>query len=199
MKTKRVLVAFLILMAVMIVIAIVFADRLSALLDRPSIYRHMLFVHIVVVSLFFANAVIGILWEHRSLASGNAHAILHTYETVAWIDARFSSPLIIVSLISGITLSTIIGDMWQIGWLSLAFLLFSFSGVVWVVSDIPTQYRVKRLMAEVDPSAESLPAELIRILRMRLRISIAGVAPLVVVFALMVYKPDIAPVPQWFG
>lgn len=199
MKTKRILLAFLVLMAIMIVLAAVFTDRLSALLDRPSIYPHMLFVHVVSASLFFANAVVGMLWEHRSLASGNARAILHTYETVAWLDARFSSPLIVVSLTSGITLSMIIGDMWQIGWLSLAFLLFLFSGVVWIVSDIPTQYRVKTLMAEVDPTESSIPVELLRLLRLRLRISIAGVAPLVVVFVLMIYKPDIVPVARWFG
>jgi uncharacterized membrane protein len=198
-KTKRILIAFLTLMAAMIVFAIAFTDQLQALLDRPSIYRHVLFVHVVSVTLFFANAVIGILWEHRSLASGRAPAILHTYRTVAWLDARFSSPLIILSLISGITLSTIIGDLWQIGWLSLSFLLFLFSGVVWVVSDIPTQYKVKQLISEVEPDAEVLPDELMRILRMRLWISIAGVVPLLAVFALMVYKPDIVPVASWFG
>lgn len=199
MKTKRVLVAFLTLMAGMIVLAIVFDDQIRTLLDRPWIYRHVLFVHVVSVSLFFANAVIGILWEHRSLAAGIPRAILHTYETVSWLDARFSSPLIVVSLVSGITLSMIIGDMWQIGWLSLSFLLFVFSGVVWVVSDIPTQYRIRRLLAEVDPTADSIPEELARILRIRLWISLAGVAPLLVVFALMIYKPEILPVARWFG
>jgi uncharacterized membrane protein len=199
MKTKRILVVFLVLMAGMIVFAVAFPDQLKALLDRPAMYRHVLFVHIVAVTLFFANAVIGILWEHRSLATGQPSAILHTYNTVAWLDARFSSPLIVVSLISGIMLSIILGDIWQIGWLSLAFLLFLFSGVVWVVSDIPTQYKVKKLIAEVQPGDESLPDELMRILRMRLWISMAGVLPLIAVFVLMVYQPDIVPVGQWFG
>ncbi|TVR55634.1 MAG: DUF2269 family protein, partial [Spirochaetaceae bacterium] len=152
-KTKRVLVFFLVVMVGMILFALLFPDHLKELLDRPSLYRHVLFVHVVSATLFFANAVIGILWEYRSLASGRPEAILHTYGTVTWLDARFSSPMIVVTVVAGIMLSVILGDLWQIGWLSLAFLLFIFSGLVWVVSDIPTQYRIKKLIADVDPGA----------------------------------------------
>jgi uncharacterized membrane protein len=198
MKTKRILVFFLALMVAMIVLAVVFPDQLKDFLDRPSLYRHILFAHIVAVTLFFANAVIGILWEYRSLASGRTDAILHTYDTVTWLDAHFSSPMIVLSVIAGIMLSIVLGDMWQIGWLSVAFLLFMFSGVVWVVSDIPSQYKIKKLIADVDPDAQTLPDELMRLLKMRLWISMAGVLPLLAVFALMVYKPEIVSVAQWF-
>lgn len=191
MKTNVVLIVFLVLMAVMIVLALTFPEQIERLLNRPSLYPHLLFAHMISVALFFANAVIGILWEARSLTSSRAPIILHTYDTVAWLDARFSSPLIILSLISGIMLTIILGGMREIGWLSLAFLLFVLSGVVWVAGDIPTQYKIKKLIANVDPDAESLPEALMRLLRMRLWISMAGVVPLVAVFILMVYKPPI--------
>jgi uncharacterized membrane protein len=199
MHTKRVLMFFLAIMVAMVILAIVFLDQLKELLDRPSLYQHVLFAHIVAVTLFFANAVIGILWESRGLASGRAYAILHTYNTVTWLDARFSSPMIVISVIAGIMLSIMVGDMWQIGWLSVSFLLFVFSGLVWVLSDIPTQYKIKKLITDVDPGAQTIPQELTRLLKMRLLISIAGVVPLIAVFILMVYKPEIAPVAQWFG
>ena len=199
MRTKRVLVFFLAIMVGMIILAVFFPDQLKEFLDRPSLYQHILFAHIFTVTLFFANGVIGILWESRSLASGSPGTILHTYSTVTWLDARFSSPMIVVSLITGIMLSIILGDMWQIGWLSLAFLLFVFSGLVWVVSDIPTQYKIKKLITDVDPGAQAFPQELMRLLKMRLWISIAGVVPLLAVFVLMVYKPEIVPIAQWFG
>ena len=198
MKSKTILIILLTIMAGMILFAIFFLDELKELLNRPASYRHVLFVHIFVVTLFFANAVVGILWESRSLASGRRELIFHTYETVAWLDARFSSPMIIASVITGIMLTLIRGDLWQIGWLSLAFILFLFSGLVWIVSDIPTQYKIKRLMKDVDPAAEGIPDELMRILKMRLWISLVGVVPLLAVFILMVYKPEITPVAQWF-
>jgi uncharacterized membrane protein len=195
MKTKYILICCLALMAGMIAFALFFPAELAALLKQPAFYGHALFVHIAAVTLFFSNAVLGMIWERRSLASGSKEAILHTYRTVAWLDARLSSPLIILSVISGLMLGSIILDMWRIGWLSVGFVLFLFSGLVWVVSDIPTQYRVKRLLASLDPSDQALPAELTRLLKLRWWIGLAGVVPLAVVFALMVYKPAVA---AWF-
>jgi uncharacterized membrane protein len=152
----------------------------------------------VASTLFFANAALGMLWELRSLKSGSKDLILHTYGTVAWLDARFSSPLIILSVVSGLSLGFMMGDLWSIGWLSVGFLLFLLSGVLWVLSDIPTQYKVKRLMAALDPADSALPEELIRLLKLRWLIGLMGVAPLVVVFALMIYRPDIPAVSLLF-
>lgn len=189
MKTKLVLIGSLAIMAGMIVFAVLFKEAFVALLYQPALRPHVLFVHIVATTLFFANAVLGMLWESRGLASGRKDVILHTYSTVTWLDAHLSSPLIIISVIAGLMLSFLMGDLWQIGWLSTSFLLFLLSGVFWVVSDIPTQYKVKRLIASLDPADDTLPVRLTRLLKLRLWTSLAGVAPLVVVFVLMVYKP----------
>ncbi|MDP3180169.1 MAG: DUF2269 family protein, partial [Spirochaetaceae bacterium] len=192
------LIGFLAIMAALIFFAIFLHAEFIALLTRPALYGHALFAHIAATSLFFANAVVGMLWEKRSLASGMKDVILHTYRTVAWLDARLSSPLIILSVISGLMLSFILGDLWQIGWLSTSFILFLLSGFIWVASDIPTQYKVKNLMASLNPADQALPEELARLLKLRWWISLAGVAPLVIVFALMVYKPNIPAVASWF-
>lgn len=198
MKSKKIMGFFLGVMLGMLILAVLFPAQVEEFLDRPELYQHVLFVHIVAVTLFFGNAVIGILWELRALSSERADAILHTYNTVTWLDARFSSPMIVISLIAGIMLSVILGDMWKIGWLSLSFILFLFSGLIWLVSDIPTQYQIKKLITELDAEDQTVPEELMRLLKMRLWISLAGVLPLVIVFALMVYKPQIVPVAQWF-
>jgi uncharacterized membrane protein len=191
MKTRYILYGFLSIMAGLIAFAFFFREQFVALLDHPSLYGHVLFVHVAASTLFFANAVVGMLWEMRSLASGRKEVILHTYATVSWLDARFSSPLIILSLVAGLSLSVRMGSIWETGWLSLGFILFIFSGLVWIVSDIPTQYKVKRLMGGLDPGDPALPEELVRLLKLRRRIGIAGVAPLLFVFALMIYKPGI--------
>ena len=198
MNSKKIMGLFLGLMAGMLILAILFPSQAEDFLDRPELYQHALFVHIVAVTLFFGNAVIGILWELRALDSDRADAILHTYNTVTWLDARFSTPMLVLGLLAGIMLSVILGDMWQIGWLALSFILFLFSGLVWVISDIPTQYRIKKLIAEVDPAAETLPDELMHLLKIRLWVSLVDVIPLVVIFFLMVYKPQIPPIMQWF-
>jgi len=190
-KSKTLLFIFLIIMAVMIIGGIFFTSFVKRVLTQPSLYPHVLFLHILSVTLFFSNGVIGILWELRSLAGNRKDIIMHTYNTVAWLDARLSSPLIILSVFSGIMLSLMYGDIRDVGWLFLGFLLFLLSGAVWVISDIPTQYKIKKLIKEVDSEATVLPAELMRILKLRLKISLAGMAPLAGVFILMVYKPEI--------
>lgn len=199
MKTKHVLYLFLGLMAALVVVAALNKNAFMAALNRPELYGHARFAHIAAATLFFANAAVGMLWERRALASGRKTAILHTYETVAWLDARLSSPLIVLSLVAGLMMAAAAGDIWEIGWLSWAFALFIFSGAFWVLSDIPTQYKVKRLMAALDPADPALPDELVCLLKLRWRISLAGVAPLVVVFALMVYKPALPALASLFS
>jgi len=198
MKTKIFLFGFLGIMAGMISFAIFFQDAFIDLLKHPTIYRNARFLHISTATLFSAHAVIGILWEKHSLVSGNKEIILHTYKTVTFLDSRFSSPLIILSLLGGLSLSFNLGELWQIGWLSVSFLLFLFSGIFWIISDIPTQYKVKKLISNLKPEDQNLPDELIRLLKMRLWVSLAGVIPLVIVFILMVYKPDLTAVADWF-
>lgn len=198
MKTRYVLVGSLAVMAGMIVFALLFQEAFIALLKHPAVYSHARFLHIAAVTLFFANAVVGILWEQRSLASGSKAIILHTYNTVAFLDSRFSSPLIILAVLGGLSLSVSVGELWQLGWLSVSFLLFLLSGVVWIVSDIPTQYKIKRLVSSLSPEDQTLPEELSRLLRLRLWISMAGVVPLAIVFVLMVYQPEMTAVADWF-
>lgn len=198
LRSRAVLIAFLVVMAGMIGFAVFRKDPFISLMKNPALLRHARFLHIAATALFFTNAVVGMIWERRSLESGSKEIILHTYNTVTFLDALFSSPLIILSLLGGLSLSFHLGDLWQIGWLSLSFLLFILSGIIWVGSDIPTQYKIKRLMSRLSPEDQRLPAELIRLLKLRWWVSMAGVLPLVIVFVLMVYKPEITPVADWF-
>lgn len=198
-NTKPVLIFFLIIMAGMILFAVFFKDIFVELMKNPYLLIHSRFLHIAASSLFFANTVIGMFWERRSLLSRNKDIILHTYKTVTILDSLFSSPLIILLLLGGLSLSFNLGDLWQIGWLSVGFLLFMLSGLIWVASDIPTQYKVKKGLSELNPEDQTLPDELIRLLNLRWRIGIAGVLPLVIVFILMVYKPEIPAMADWFG
>lgn len=188
-KSKTVLFVYLLIMLVMIICGITFYNEIKILLNRPSLYYHILFIHIFSVTLFFGNAVVGMLWEYRSLLSKSKDVILHTYKTVTFLDAKFSSPLLIVGIISGVMLSIMIGDIWKISWLFIAFILFIFSGLVWVIIDIPSQYKIKNIIYKLDKKDKELPEELILLLSKRVKISIMGLIPLLIVLILMVYKP----------
>lgn len=197
-STKIILFLLLAVMAAMILGAIFFKEDFLSLMQQPLVQKHARMMHIAAATIFFANAVIGMIWERRSLATGQKEIVFFTYNTVTLLDSVLSSPLIILTLIGGLSLSFRIGELMQIGWLSVSFLLFMLSGLIWVVSDIPTQYKVKRLLAGIRPEDQTLPAELVRVMKLRWWIGIAGVLPLVVAFVLMVYKPDMIPVSDWF-
>lgn len=196
--TKIILILLLAVMAVMILGAVFFREAFVSLMQQPMIQNHARMIHIAAATIFFANAAVGMIWERKSLKAGNKEVILFTYKTVTFLDSLISSPLIILSLFGGLSLSFRLGDLMQIGWLSVSFLLFLLSGLVWVITDIPTQYKVKRLITGIQPEDQTLPVELIRIMKLRLRIGIIGVLPLVVIFLLMVYKPDMIAVADWF-
>ncbi len=198
MKTSRILIFNVGLMAFLLLAGLLFPRAFTSMLERPELYLHVKFVHILCVTLFFANTVIGTLWELRSLTSDNPIIVEHTYRTVLWLDAVFTAPLIIFSVMSGIMLGTILGGVWSMGWLSLAFLLFLLSGLVWIVADIPNQHKVKRLFAEMPKGSEVLPAELKKLLWRRMIINFLGFAPLLIIFFLMVHKPDLPPLSAWF-
>ncbi len=190
-KVKIIRLVFLLIMAGMIGFAALFQDTFIALLSQSALQNHARFLHIAATALFFANAVVGIIWERRSLVSGSREIIVHTYNTVTFLDTLFSSPLIILSLLSGLSLSFNLGDFWQIGWLSVSFLLFLLSGFIWIASDIPTQDKVKQLISRLSQDDQTLPDKLVSLLKLRWWISIAGVLPIAAIFVLMVYKPDI--------
>jgi uncharacterized membrane protein len=186
-------------MATLIACAVLFPQRVTSMLAQPALYLHAKLVHVLCVTLFFGNVVIGTLWETRSLLSHRAEVIRHTYQTVAWLDAFFTAPLILLSVVSGLVLAAGLGGLFAIGWLTLAFALFIGSGVVWIAVDIPTQYQVKRLFAGVPPGADALPPELMRVLRFRLGLNCMAVVPLLVVFALMVHKPRLPALTAWLA
>ncbi len=93
-------------------------------------------------------------------------------------------------------LGTILGGVWTIGWVSIAFSIFMFSGLVWVLIDIPTQYQVNKLFA-VLAKGEAIPPKLKRLLWMRMGVNALGVFPLLLIFFLMIHKPDVPKVGTW--
>ncbi|MEM5948543.1 DUF2269 family protein [Spirochaetia bacterium 38H-sp] len=198
MNTRIVLFVALGFMGLMIFAAILFPDFLENIMLTPAYYNHILFLHVLTVMLFFVNAVVGIFWEARSLSSKNKEVIVHTYKTVTWLDAHFSSPMIILAVSSGILLGYGNGGIWSSGWLSLSFLLFIFSGLVWIVSDIPSQYKIRDGLERLSSSIADIPPDFMNLLKRRLFISLSGVLPLFIVFVLMIYKPDFPSVMDWF-
>jgi uncharacterized membrane protein len=199
MKSSNILYFFLGIMGFSIGYSLFFPERVIAWINQPELYAPLKFVHIFTATLFFANALIGSFWELRGLLSNNSAIVKHTYQTVIWLDAVLTAPCVTLAVFSGIALGTILGGVWSIGWLSTAFVLFFFSGFLWVVADIPTQYRIKKeLKALSTEDPVPLSDSLRKLLYVRMMISAANTTPLIAVLFLMVFKPELKPVFEWF-
>lgn len=186
-------------MASMIVFGLIFPITFKSLFSHPEFHVYAKFLHVFSVTLVFANAVIGTLWETRGLLSKRAEIIRYTYQMVTWMDSVFTAPLVVVSVLSGILMATNLGGVWNVGWISVAFVIFLFSGLFWVALDIPTQYRVNRLFHQLNDNIEVLPSQITRLLWFRLGVNLFSLFPLVLVFFLMIFKPEIQPVSEWFS
>lgn len=189
MKIARLLGFYIAMMLGLVLFGLVFPNVFHNLLARPEIYLHVKTLHIVSVALLFGNTVIGTLWEIRSLFSKRLSVIRSTYETVVWLDALFTAPVVLVTVVTGITLGTTLGGIWSIGWLSVAFCIFAAAGLVWLAVDIPTQYRIRAICGNAQ--GDSVPLKLTRLLRLRACVNTLTIVPFFVIYALMIEKPEI--------
>lgn len=174
-----------------------FSGLIQIFFSHPELHLYAKFFHILSVTLVFANAVIGSLWEARGLFSNRAEVVRYTYETVTWMDSVFTAPLVLVAVFTGILMATNLGGVWTIGWLSVAFVVFLGAGLFWVVLDIPTQYRVNRLFALLKENSQTLPIQIKKLLWFRLGVNLLSLLPLLLIFFLMIFKPEIEPIQKW--
>ena len=198
LHTHHLLLTYLVLMLGLIALGLLFPISFRATFTNPDFYIQAKFIHVVSVTLFFGNAVIGTFWETRSLLIGTPTIVRYTYQTVVWLDAVFTAPLILLSVLSGILLGTTLGGVWSIGWLSIAFVTFLFCGVIWLAFDIPSQYKIKRLFLLLPSDAVDLPDDLKKVLWFRLKLNVFTLVPLLFIFYLMVHKPELKPIGEWF-
>ncbi|NBY20304.1 DUF2269 family protein [bacterium] len=185
-------------MASLILFGLIFPTTFKNLFSHPEVHLYAKFFHVLSVTTVFANALIGTLWETRGLLSRKAPVIRYTYQTVTWLDSVLTAPLILIAVVSGVLMATNLGGVWTIGWLSVAFVTFLFSGLIWVVLDIPTQYRVNRLFKGLDEKKDVLPSQVMGLLWFRLGVNIFSLFPLIAIFVLMIFKPELKPIGEWF-
>lgn len=198
-KVSPALKGSLIVMGGLIGFGLLFPDSFKRLFSQPQFHLYAKFFHVLSVTTVFANAVIGTLWETRGLLSKRAEVIRYTYQTVTWMDSVLTAPLILIAVSSGILMATNLGGVWTIGWLSIAFVTFLFSGLIWVALDIPTQYRVNKLFSRLEATGDLLPTQITNLLWFRLGVNLFSLLPLIMIFFLMIFKPELKPVAEWFS
>jgi uncharacterized membrane protein len=151
-------------------------------------YFALKLVHIVSSAVLFGTGL-GIaffMWmAHRS---GDPRAIAQTARTVVIADAVFTASAVVVQLATGVALAWLAGFSLREPWLVAALALYVFIGACWLPV-VWIQLRLRDLARKAADANSPLPARYHRLFAVWFRLGWPAFIGVLVIFALMVWKP----------
>lgn len=146
-------------------------------------------LHIISATIIFGTGIDIASLMLFGQASPDPRARLFAARTVVRMDMIFTLPAVIVQPLSGALLIHLGGFRWSEGWLVAAYALYTLAGLCWLPV-LAIQSRLARIMrtaAEGEPVDEGQRRALLRIWT---ALGVPAFSSLVIVFWLMVAKPQ---------
>lgn len=149
-------------------------------------YGTIKLVHILSATLLFGTGLGSAFFMFRAWRSGNITVLHATARSVVLADWLFTTPAVIVQLLTGLVLVRQLGISWQSAWFLGVIALFVFVGLCWLPV-VHIQIRVRDLAAAGAPATawEGL-------MRRWVVLGACAFSAVLVLFGLMVLKPGIA-------
>lgn len=119
--------------------------------------------------------------------SNNIQAIAVTAKNVVLADWIFTTPAVIIQLITGVLLMLRLGYSFTATWFLVVIALFIFIGVCWLPV-VVIQYRLKAL-AEQSLNTHVISPQFKQLMRWWTALGIPAFLALLVIFYLMIFKP----------
>lgn len=108
-------------------------------------YPLMKLLHILAVTIFLGNIITGLFWKFHADRTMDPRILAHTMDGIIRSDRYFTIPGVIFIVASGVAAALRIGmPLLRTPWLLWSIVLFSLSGLVFVVEVAPLQ---KKLLA----------------------------------------------------
>lgn len=148
-----------------------------------------LFLHVLGAVLFIGNIITGVFWKVATDRTGEPQSIYRMSKFVMLADYVFTLPGIALLITFGHLLVEEAGyPLMEWNWLSLSYLLFIVSGVVWMVALVPLQRKMVR-MSKIGVESGRIPESYYHYSRLWSGIGTFSILlPLITLF-LMVVKP----------
>lgn len=144
-------------------------------------------LHILGAVLFLGNIIITGVWMFLAEKSKNINIIQFGVKAVNWMDVFFTAPGAALILLSGFIQAEHHGGVYTQSWILAGLMLFSLSGIIWLLALIPDQHRLIKLSSE----SNKLPRKFYEVLhRWYFWGIIATILPLISL-AIMVLKPKL--------
>jgi len=151
-------------------------------------YLSLKALHVFAVAMFLGNIVTGVFWKAHADRSGDPRVMAHTLRGIVRSDRWFTIPGVVVIIATGVWMAILANlPILRTDWIWQSLLLFTISGVLFMVQVAPLQVRLHQL-AEAAAGGAPQP-QLYRRLSTRWAITggIATLTPLVAL-VLMVLK-----------
>ncbi len=150
-------------------------------------YQLLKTIHIVSSTLLFGTGLGTFFFMLMANRSNSVEALRVTAQTVVLADWIFTTPAVVIQLITGVLLMNLMGFSFTSVWFIVIILLFCFVGSLWVPV-VKIQIELRDIIKTL-PEGEPLPLRFKQLMQKWTYMGYPAFGTVVVIFALMVYKP----------
>jgi uncharacterized membrane protein len=151
--------------------------------DHVSVYLLVKLLHVLSATILFGTGLGTAFFMLQAYRSGDRHSMRATTRTVVLADWVFTTPAVIVQLATGLWLVHRLGIPYGSLWFIIVLALFGFVGACWLPV-VGIQIRLRHLLesgADIDACRP--------LMRVWVALGVPAFAAVLVLFALMVYRP----------
>jgi uncharacterized membrane protein len=139
--------------------------------------------------LLFGTGLGSAFYKFFTDRSGNTAAIALTNRLVARADWMFTMPTVIIQPLSGLWMLNLVGASLSARWVWLSLVLYVVAGACWLPA-VVLQIRMRDLAERYVRADRPLPPSYHRMVRTWTLLGIPAFAAMVLITALMVFKPS---------
>ena len=147
-----------------------------------SLYLWIKLLHILSATVLFGTGLGTAFFMLKAYLSENDAAMAVTTRTVVMADWLFTTPAIVLQLLSGIWLTLYLNISMQSAWFNIVIGLFVFVGACWIPV-VWIQIRIRDLIAAGEPRDSYRT-----LMRCWLALGVPAFSSVIVIFYLMVFK-----------
>jgi uncharacterized membrane protein len=153
-----------------------------------NMYAIVKVIHVISATILFGTGIGIAFFKWIVDRSGDVAAIRVVSERVVVADWIFTTPAIVVQMISGLYLALTAGFSMTHGWLLCAIVLFFVAGGCWIPV-VALQIRMRDLVRHAHNSGLPLPEQYRRDSRVWFWLGVPAFSSLIAIYWLMVTKP----------
>lgn len=151
-------------------------------------YLWLKWIHILSSTVLFGTGLGIAYFQWMAWRSGEVAVIARVTRITVSADFVFTTPAVIVQLLTGVALLHTLSLPWSTPWVWQALLLYALTGACWLPV-VGIQIQLARMAAQAQAAGEALPAAFHRRMRLWVILGWPAFLSVIAIFWLMVRKP----------